>query len=300
MILVLGEVLIDRFPTYHRIGGAPLNFAFHLHHLGAAVRLVTRVGNDPDGRRIGRLIAEHGLSTADIQVDADHPTGRVEVALDADGVPTFDIVAPAAYDFIDLQALTAQGLTGQADLVYFGSLAQRSDQGRAQIQHMLAARPHAARGFCDINLRAPHYDRKRITHCLQQADILKLNDEELAIIGDLLEIGFSGPAVVEHLMDSYQIETMALTHGARGSRVYQDGRRYDAPPPPAVAVRDTVGAGDAFAAVLAAGILENRPMPQILEAATEFAAHVCGQPGALPAQSEIYPNILKQMGLSPL
>lgn len=299
MVLVVGEVLIDRFPTYHRIGGAPLNFAFHLHHLGAAVRLVTRVGDDPDGRRICGMIAEHDLSTADIQIDADHPTGRVEVALEAGGVPSFDIVAPAAYDFIDLQALSAQGLPGQADLIYFGSLAQRSDRGLAEIQQMLTARPQATRCFCDINLRAPHYDRKRIVHCLQQANILKLNDEELKIVGDLLEVGSTGPAVVDHLVDNYQIETLAMTCGARGSTVYRNGRRYDAPPPPAVAVRDTVGAGDAFAAVLAAGIIENRPMPEILGAATEFAAHVCAQPGALPAQSEIYPDILKRMGLSP-
>lgn len=297
MILVLGEVLIDRFPDDHRIGGAPLNFAFHLHHLDEALRLVTRVGNDADGRRICKMLETHGLATTDVQIDDRHPTGRVDVSLDADGVPTFDIVAPVAYDGIDLQPLIAQGIPAQAALIYFGSLIQRSDHGFSQVQQLLAGRPQATRCFCDINLRTPHYDRQRINHCLQQADILKLSEEELLTVGRLLAIGPTEQETAKHLMKAYRIEFLALTRGARGSTVFHGDQHFDSPAPPSVTVRDTVGAGDAFAAVLAAGILNDRPMPQILAAATDFAAHVCGQTGAIPVQSQIYEDILTQMGI---
>ncbi len=299
MILVLGEVLIDRFPDYQRIGGAPLNFAFHLHHLDQPLRLVTRVGDDPSGRRIEKQLAAHGLSTADVQTDKRHPTGRVDVSLDAEGVPAFDIVAPAAYDFIDLQSLREEGLPAQARLIYFGSLVQRSDHGLAQVRRLLEARSPNTRCFCDINLRPPHYDHQRIENCLRHADILKLNDEELATIGGMLNTGPSMSEAAAGLMDAFQIDTLAVTCGARGSSVFQGGQRFEAPPPPAVSVRDTVGAGDAFAAVLASGVLEHRPMPLILAAATDFAARICEQAGAMPADTEIYKAVKQQLGISP-
>jgi fructokinase len=296
MILVLGEVLIDRFPDDHRIGGAPLNFAFHLHQLGEPLRLVTRVGNDADGRRICKMLEAYGLATTDVQMDDHHPTGRVTVRLDADGVPTFDILAPAAYDFIDLQSMTGQGFPAPLDLIYFGSLVQRSDHCFAQVQQLLAERPPTTRCFCDINLRDPFFDRKRINFCVRHADILKLNEEELTTIGRVLNIGPGAHETVKHLMDECRIEMLAVTRGPRGSRVFYGDQQLDSPDPPSVDVRDTVGAGDAFAAVLAAGILNDRPMPQVLAAATDFAAHVCEQPGAIPAQSQIYEDILTKMG----
>jgi fructokinase len=299
MILVLGEVLIDRFPDYRRIGGAPLNFAFHLHHLGADVRMVTRVGDDDDGRRIREMIAANGLTATDVQRDNDVPTGVVEITLDADGVPVFDIVSPAAYDFIDLQLPAVKNLVAQAELIYFGSLVMRSERSFAAFRRGMEDRHTAARCFCDINLRPPHYDRQRIAYCLRQADILKLNDEELTTIGAVLDLGADPATIAERLMADFRIQTLAVTRGAHGSTVYQAGRRLDAPPPPAVAVRDTVGAGDAFAAVLAFGVLHNHPMRPVLSAATEFAAHVCGQNGALPAQTDIYPQVLRQIGDTP-
>ena len=189
MVGDLQAFLVDRFPDYQRIGGAPLNFAFHLHHLGHPLRLVTRVGDDSDGRRIEARLATHGLATADVQIDRQHPTGRVNVSLDAEGVPAFDIVAPAAYDFIDLQSLGVKDLPIQAGLIYFGSLVQRGDHGLAQVRHLLEARSPETRCFCDINLRPPHYDRERIENCLRHADILKLNDEELAIIAGMFNTG---------------------------------------------------------------------------------------------------------------
>ena len=216
--------------------------------------------------------------------------------LTADGTPAFHILAPAAYDFIDLREIISRKVTARADFIYFGSLAQRSAHGFEQIKRLLGGCPITTRCFCDINLRAPFDRTEVITHCLQQADILKLNDEELLTIARRLNFGRTTKEIIQQLTDTYKIETLALTRAEKGSTVFHMGRRYDSPTPPAVAVRDTVGAGDAFAAALFAGIVHSRPMPEVLAAATDFAAYICGQPGAIPDDTKVYDVVIEQMG----
>lgn len=298
MILVVGEVLIDRFPAYRRIGGAPLNFAVHLRRLGQSVRLVSRIGKDDDGRCILEHFQRYGLYTDNLQVDDTHITGCVDVSLDNEGIPSFKIVAPAAYDFIDFKGPIVQNLFRDADMVYFGSLAQRTPHGFDQISRMLKSLRPETRRFCDINLRKPYFSAEVISFCLREADILKLNDDELSVIGRLLDLGLTPEEHIARLQDSYRIETLALTHGEKGSTVFYKGRRYESPKPRRITVRDTVGAGDAFAAVFAAGILMNRPVPDILTAATDMASFICGQPGALSERDGVYEAALKQMGVT--
>jgi fructokinase len=300
MILVIGEVLIDRFPEYRRIGGAPFNFAFHLQHFGEDVRFVTRVGDDAEGRSILNHLNNCGLPINEIQVDQRYPTGRVEVRLNPEGGHTFEIKSPAAYDFVDIEHLIDRHIPAKADLIYFGSLAQRNRHGFEQIRRLLEHRSSATQCICDINLRAPFENIQVITQCLRHADILKLNDEELTFIFSHLKMdtGLTVSKNILALMDTFRIETLALTRGAQGSTAYRRKRRFDSPPPPDVEVRDTVGAGDAFAAVLALGIRHNRPMPEVLSAATNFAAGICRIPGAIPDDTEIYNAVLRQMEIS--
>ena len=126
MIIVIGEILIDIFDDYQRIGGAPFNFAFHLKQLGIPVRFLTRVGDDADGEKILDLMRKHQFDLNDVQIDPRHPTGTVRVTLDNQGVPKFDIVIDVAYDYIDLAGFAS--LESQtADMIYFGSLSQRGD-----------------------------------------------------------------------------------------------------------------------------------------------------------------------------
>jgi fructokinase len=297
MIFVIGEVLIDQFPTYQRLGGAPLNFAFHLHCLGKSVRLVTRVGNDADGRRILDHLKRWGLSTADVQIDQQHATGRVRVTMASDGSPSFQILTPSAYDYINLEPYFSEEDFDRTELIYFGSLIQRSNLGFSQIRRFLKACSPNSRCFCDINLRSPHYSVEVINHCLKHADILKLNNDELSMIGQILDCGHSQSRIISHLTIDYGLSILALTNGAEGSTVFQKGRRYHAPKPEKITVRDTVGAGDAFAAILAAGILRNRPMRSILSTATDFAAYICSQPGAIPENTEVYKSYARQLGV---
>jgi fructokinase len=181
-------------------------------------------------------------------------------------------------------------------MVYFGSLAQRSAHGFDQIQRLLAVCPSGCRRFCDINLRPPHYTPEVVRRCLEQADILKLNHEELVEIGRIVGIGGEPDALCRRLMDTWNIETLAVTRGAGGASLFSDGRRRDAPAPRGVKVLDSVGAGDAFAAVLAAGVLAERSPKKILSAAIGFAATVCACPGAIPPDTAVYESLLQNLG----
>ncbi|MGD8835852.1 MAG: PfkB family carbohydrate kinase [Desulfobacteraceae bacterium] len=293
MIIVIGEILIDRFPEYERIGGAPFNFAFHLKNMGWPVRFITRVGDDADGLKARRLIEENGFSTEDVQIDQTHDTGRVEVTLDGKGIPNFEIRKNVAYDHIDLSSvLTGRGIDAQ--MIYFGSLIQRTRYGFNQVQELLKQCRPATTRFCDINFRAPHINAEAIEPSLNHADILKLNDEELETISRTCNGPEQQTDAIDWLMQNHNISMIALTHGADGSTAFTKAQTTCGPLPKGADIKDTVGAGDAFAAVLAAGALVELPMDRTLELATGFATHMCGLPGAIPKNKEVYASMEKE------
>ena len=298
MVVVVGEILIDRFPDYERIGGAPFNFAFHLLKLGFAVQLVTRVGMDNAGRRILDMLDRHGFDRSKIQTDADHPTGTVQVSLDAAGVPQFEIKEQVAYDHLDLDSILATDLK-DVEMVYFGSLLQRTNRGHDQVARFLERIPHRVTRFCDINLRPPHVHHRAMATCLNQADLLKLNTSELAVV----QRDFDGPSdsqdALSWLMDTYGIDTTALTLGDQGSRIVGPGIDLRVPVTAGEPVVDTVGAGDGFAAILAAGYLNRIPWPETIRKATRFAGRICGIAGAVPDDDIFYNDVRPLMKGNP-
>jgi len=298
-ILVIGEVLLDHFPDYQRVGGAPLNFACHLKKLGLAVRLITRIGADADGRRIRRLLERYGFNPTDLQTDPVLRTGAVNVALDTAGVPTFDILSDVAYDRLQLEQIPESPATDLPRLLYYGALIQRSPNGFEQVGRFLRRRPPGTKCFCDINLRPPHYSRETVTQSLQYADILKLNDQELEDIRKLFGHPVPAEAFAEYLLSRFGIEMLAITRGADGSTLMTAHERIVTSPSKIDAVVDTVGAGDGFAAILAYGILQAQPLETIARAANDFAAEICQQPGAVVADDAFYRTWKSKLGGKP-
>lgn len=292
MIIVVGEVLYDVFDEYERMGGAPFNFAFHLKQLGLPVRLLTRVGDDKRGMAIRRRLADNGFDLADVQVDADHPTGTVRVRLDDKGVPQFDIRTDVAYDHLALDGYAPE-IGPSADMVYIGSLVQRTSRVFQGMQRLMGAKRNGAEVFCDINLRPPHYQDATVAACLRYADILKLNTDELRHIQTL----YGGPATgtADWLMERFGVHTLVLTHGAEGSTLYRGGREISAVPAGDGPVVDTVGAGDAYAAVVAAGFYHNCDLQPVVDLATRFAAFICTLPGAVPDDPAVYLELRRKL-----
>lgn len=294
MLVVIGEILIDRFPDYERIGGAPFNFAFHIKQMGWPVRFLTRIGDDAAGRRILEALQKSGLRAEDVQIDAHHPSGLVKVSLDGQGVPQFDICADAAYDYLDLSRLPAVDLSS-AEMVYFGSLIQRTDRGYRQVKAFLEQMQPATRGFCDINLRPPHIRQEAIQLSLRHSDILKLNSQELMQISAMLGGPQEHTGAAEWLLQTYAPSQIVLTMGAGGSKVITADQTITSPPAKVDAIVDTVGAGDAYAAVYAAGFLKAQPLKRTLAMATGFAADICGLPGAVPEDIGLYKHLRREL-----
>jgi fructokinase len=288
VILVIGEILFDEFPDYKRLGGAPFNFAFHLKNFGFEVRFISRIGRDAAGKEILERLEACRFDLGDIQRDDLHPTGSVTVRLDKKGSPRFDIVEDVAYDYVEFIPESHSGLVREAGLIYFGSLAQRSEAGHENLQTFISRKSPEALNFYDINLRPGCYDETVIKSSLRKTDILKLSAEEMENLRVLLDYGENGQNFIRHLLEAYSLDTISLTKGEMGSELFTAKGHFSAESAAGIEVVDTVGAGDAYAAMFAAGILKDWPPEEILKRATMFSSGICEIQGAIPDSASFY------------
>jgi fructokinase len=280
LIVGLGELLWDLLPGGPQLGGAPANFVFHAQALGARAVIVSRIGRDQLGADILKQLAQVGLRNDWVQFDEQAPTGTVKVQLDALGIPHYQIDAPVAWDNLAINDAAVE-LVQSCDAICFGSLAQRTPAASAAILRLVAAtRPHALRLF-DINLRQDCYSRRLIEDSLRLANALKLNDQELTALAEMFALTGTLNRQLELISKRFGIETIALTRGPNGSLLFRAGD-WSELPGRSVKIVDTIGAGDAFAAALALGILSRMDLESIHRIASEVASYVCGHAGAMP------------------
>jgi fructokinase len=279
--LGLGEVLWDLLPGGRQLGGAPTNFTYHAHALGAKAGLLSRVGNDELGREILTRLTRLGVDTDGVTVDPHAPTGTVSVALDAQGHASYTIHEQVAWDFLEFTPAVRRAAE-EADAVCFGTLAQRHAIARDTIRAVLRTVPPRALRILDINLRQQFYSPALAQDSLGLANVLKLNEHELPQLAQWLALQATEPEQLEQLARRYGLLAVALTQGARGSMLWLDGLVVSRPAAE-VKVVDTVGAGDSYTAALALGLLAGEPADKIIEQAHRVAEYVCTQPGAIPA-----------------
>src|ERR1700691_336274 len=298
-VVGVGEVLWDLLVTGPQLGGAPANFAYHAHALGAQTHVITRVGKDDYGSEIIRRFQEMGLSGSAVQVDDVARTGTAKVELSGDGLAHFTVQENVAWDFIALTP-EALGAARVADAICFGSLAQRSETSRNTIQTLVAATRAKALRVFDVNLRQQFYSRRVIEESLQLANVMKLNDNELPILAKMLHLIGSIEEQIERLAHIYKLQLIALTRGANGSLLYQEseaGQRWSDCEYHPVQVVDTVGAGDSFTAAMVLGLLRKMDLDQINSIANEVARYVCSQSGATPALPTEFAKIFSAVPL---
>jgi fructokinase len=281
-IIGLGEVLWDMFPDGPRFGGAPANFACMAADLAgssARVHMASAVGNDDLGSRALAELQAHGVDTATVPA-IDVPTGQVKVRLDAAGHAEYEIATNVAWDAIRWSE-ELRALAQIADAVCFGSLAQRAEISRTSIQAFVKETPAGCLRIFDVNLRPPFWTPDVLLQSLKLATVVKVNDQELPALAELLAIGGSVDEQLRSIRRRYGLQVVALTMGNRGS-ILVDERGESKQPALPVTVADTVGAGDAFTAALTVGLLAGRPLDNVHRLAARAAAHVCEQPGASP------------------
>lgn len=283
--LIIGEVLFDEFDDGRSVlGGAPFNVAWNLLGLGLQPTLLSAVGDDANGRRIRERMAAWKMDLRGLQIAAGNQTGTVKVTL-AQEQPSYDIVFPCAYDFIDPPPF-ADSLH-QFSMLYHGSLAWRGERSRATIARLLA--DSSLPRFVDINIREPWFDRAWLAKLLTGAEYVKLNDEELSALTGLpcSTVDQVGAAVAK-LGDDFGAAVYIVTCGSRGAyAVTGDAITFAAAAQPESMV-DTVGAGDAFAAATIDGLLRGLSYQQVLDRAVIFAARICGIRGATTTEAAVY------------
>lgn len=287
LIIGIGEALWDILPEGKKMGGAPANFAYHVSQFGLKSMVVSAVGNDRLGKEIIDNLSEKNLNMLIEKVQ--YPTGIVQVELDNEGIPCYDIKENVAWDnipFTDRLKEVAEKTTA----VCFGSLAQRNVVSRETINKFLALIPDRKGIYkiFDINLRQGFYTKEILCRSMEQCNILKINDEELVTVSRLF--GYPGIDLQDKcwiLLAKYNLEILILTCGVNGSYVFTPGN-VSFVETPKVEVADTVGAGDSFTAAFLSALLMKKTVREAHQLAVNVSAFVCTQNGAMPQIPENY------------
>ena len=284
-VVGMGEALWDVLPEGRKIGGAPANFAYHVSQFGLPGIVVSAVGDDPLGDEILENFDSKGLTH---KVDkVPYPTGTVQVELDRDGIPMYDIKENVAWDNIPFSP-ELEEIAKNTRAVCFGSLAQRNVVSRNTISKFLDSMPKNDDSLIvfDVNLRQGFYTKEILCDSMERCNILKINDEELVAVSRLF--GYPGIDLQDKcwiLLGKYNLKMLILTCGVNGSYVFTPGK-VSFQPTPKVEVADTVGAGDSFTAAFISSILKGESVEEAHSKAVRTSAFVCTQKGAMPLLPE--------------
>lgn len=285
VVVGIGELLWDVLPTGKRAGGAPVNFVYHATQMGAEGYALSAVGNDVSGTEIIQELDKNHI-ISDYISTVEYPTGSVMVELKK-GIPTYTIIEGVAWDHIPLTQASID-LMKRADAVCFGTLAQRAPESRETLHTLLSYMREEALRFFDINIRQSYYSKELIEELLGQANVFKINDEELEMLRPMLSLEGTNEEVCCELMERYGLRYLILTAGADFSTIYSP-TDISTLPTPKVKVADTVGAGDSFSGAFVYSILTGKSLREAHQKAVEIAAFVCTQSGAWPA----YPKSMR-------
>jgi len=278
-VVAFGEALWDLLPTGPVLGGAPLNFAYRVNSLGHPSIIVSRLGKDDLGSKVREQIINLGMDDTCLQWDDAYPTGTVDIYFDEDKNPNYTIIDNVAYDYIE-SSTDLENIVKNADCLCFGTLAQRNTVSRQSLLSLLSIFSGKF-ALLDINLRKNCYSAETLKISLEQANVLKLNDEELAVLVDLLGLqGDSVPDQAENLLKHADLEYCVVTLGERGAFALSHRGEKIYSPGYHISLVDPCGSGDGFAAGFIHALLEGGFLEQACRLGNALGAMVAQQEGA--------------------
>ncbi len=279
--LVFGEILWDLLPDGKVLGGAPANCAYRMLSLGLDVRLVSRVGDDDLGKEVLALLKDQNIDTSYIQIDPTHPTGTVPVELDEGGHPTFDIIKNVAYDYTEYPEAAMESAGSSCKLICFGTLIQRHTVARENLYRVVDALPEATK-VVDINLRKDCYTRETVEKSLMISDIVKLNDDEVKTVDEMLSLNTKDEVqFARKIIDTYNLRAVIVTRGDKGCLCVSNDGEVITVDGLKVTVKDTIGAGDAFTAGFAAHYVQGKSLKECCIAGNQLGALVAQSTGGM-------------------
>lgn len=277
-----GEVLFDVFLQHKKIGGAPLNATSRLKSFGVDATIISAVGNDDNGEELIAYFKNLEIPINSIQVKENYPTGVVNVQLNEKGNASYDIIYPSAWDKIHLSIEDSQ-LVKNADLFLFGSLASRDESTKKTLQQLLKIAKYK---IFDVNIRKPHYAESTLVEFMNEADFIKLNDEELYEVASFMGSKYNSlEQNIEFIAKQTSTNNICVTLGAYGAVLYIEGE-YFHNCGYLVEVVDTVGSGDSFLATLIYKLFSNSSPQEAINCACAVGALVASSEGANPKIDE--------------
>jgi len=272
-----GEVLWDLFPSGAKPGGAPMNVAIHAQNLGLESAVISAIGEDELGQKLLDILQERDVNTTFITTN-EHNTGTVTVDTSNPSEVRYTIDEPSAWDFIRTPEISWE----QGDLLLHGSLATRNNQSYESLK---ALRTKASMRVFDLNLRAPFIDQVRILELLEGTEIVKVNEEEYALLAEWLQLDANPEKGFEALHKRFGTQELIVTRGGKGALWINNLETLQSKIFP-IKVKDTVGAGDSFLASMLIGI-SHLVEPQLaLDYAAALGAMVASKEGANPIISK--------------
>ena len=277
-----GEVLWDIFPTHKKIGGAPLNVSLRMNSIGVNTTMISRIGDDDNGKDILSFLNDQEVTTDLIQITGEYKTGAVQVMINEKGNASYDITYPSAWDKIE-QDEDVLSLVSNTDVLIFGSLICRDEVSR---NTLFAIIHHSNYSVFDVNLRQPYYTKENLIKLMKASDFIKLNDEELLEISQMLNSPFNSfEQNIRFIASQMGASQICVTKGAFGAVLfYNDKFYYNSGY--FIKVADTVGAGDSFLASLVTKLLRGDLPQKALNFACAIGALVASKEGANPEISE--------------
>lgn len=277
IILSIGEIVLDIYDNCSLPGGAPANFAFHCSRCGANSIFVSAIGEDYNGIILENFCKSKGLNFYFER--NSFLTGTVNVVLDCNHIPNYDIKENASWDhFIFNNEIKL--LVQKSSVISLGSLFCRTSNNLEQILLMLDSLCKNQTLFVDMNFRQNYYSFDLISVLLNRANYVKLSLDEYSIVCALFSLTNSvSENSLKCFTEIFNLTGLIITNGGIDSYVYENSI-YSHLPSLNIEVIDTVGAGDSFGAAYIVSRMKSVSVSQSHLNAIKYSSEVCKIKGA--------------------
>jgi len=300
-VVSLGEILIDLtqtgveggIPQYAaNPGGAPANAAVACARLGCQTAFIGRVGADAFGRQLAAVLEGDGVDLSGLSVDEHVPTTLAVVSVDERGERSFRFYRSPGADLTLTGEHIPRELLESCTFLHFGSVSLTAEPARsAVLEAVVYAKAHGAVISYDPNYRPSLWEDEEtavewMKRGLELADLVKLSDEETALL-----TGRADPAQAAQAILEQGAQLVFVTLGAQGAYYCCKAGSGVVPVAP-VTVADTNGTGDTFLGAALSrlsklgkplGELTGEEAAQVVVFANRAASLTASRPGAIPA-----------------
>lgn len=282
---------VSSFNKY--LGGSAGNTAVGLARHGAAVGLISRVGNDAHGEFLIDTLTREGVDSGMVKKDEQHFTGLAFAALrpPSDSELLF-YCTDCAYEHLHVDDLDEQAIQSAKILVVCATTLAREESRAATLKALELHRTAGGINAMDVDWRPMFWSDKAFARevydeAIRLTDVLIANEPELSFVG-----GSDDVLVARDRVMSLGPKELVAKRGSSGVRYFgPDGE--ETVPAFTVDVLNTLGAGDGFGAAYTYGLLQGWPVRQRLRYASAAGAivvtrHSCSEAMPTGAETEAF------------